>query len=81
MLPPVLCFTCGKSLGDIAPFYHYIRRTRVQRHYDELGVAPTRRIPAPGVEIPLMADVLDALRVTECCKTHLVTTLVFTDYY
>lgn len=83
MLVPIACFSCGLSLGDIAPIYHYIRRRRMAARYGEPGseVAPTQAGIDPSVTENIMGDVLDALGVTKCCRTHLVTAVIFSDHY
>ena len=84
MLPPVCCFSCGYSLGDIAPIYNYIRQMRMEKKYGQPGSLniPGRSGLDPTVDENIMADVLAALNVTaSCCKIHLVTAMNFTEIY
>lgn len=81
MLTPIRCQTCGLSLGDIAPIYQWIRRKRVRAYYAEKGIAPTRTAIDRTLTENIMGDVLDALQVGGCCRTHLVTAMLFTDHY
>lgn len=83
MLVPVVCFTCGSSLGDKAPLYHYVRRNRMAARYGKPdgGTAPVRAAVDPALTENIMGDVLDALQVTKCCRTHLVTAMIFDDHY
>lgn len=83
MLVPIVCFTCGLSLGDISPIYQYIRRKRMAARYGEPGsaTAPTQVAVDPALLENIMEDVLDALRVTKCCRTRLVTAMLFPEHY
>jgi DNA-directed RNA polymerase subunit N (RpoN/RPB10) len=92
MLVPIVCFTCGMSLGDIAPIYQSIRRKRMGRRYGHLAelnasqtragrAAPTQAAVDPSLSENVMGDVLDALRVTKCCRTRLVTAMIFSEHY
>lgn len=83
MLTPVVCFTCGLPLGDIAPVYHHIRRKRMAARYGAPGapVAPTQAAVDPSLSENTMGDVLEALRVEGCCRTRLVTAMIFSEHY
>ena len=83
MLVPIVCFTCGCSLGDIAPIYHAVRRKRMAARFGQPGgpTAPTQAAVDPTLTENIMADVLDALRVTKCCRTRLVTAMIFSEHY
>jgi DNA-directed RNA polymerase subunit N (RpoN/RPB10) len=83
MLVPIVCFTCGCSLGDIAPIYHAVRRKRMAARFGTVGAptAPTQAAVDPTLTENIMGDVLDALRVTKCCRTRLVTAMVFSEHY
>lgn len=82
MLAPIVCFTCGCSLGDIAPIYNAVRRKRMAARFGTPGGAtmPTRAAVDQTLTENIMGDVLDALRVTKCCRTHLVTTMIYSDH-
>jgi len=82
MLTPMVCFTCGFSLGDIAPVYHFIRQNRMATHlHGKNASAPTRVAVDPSLTKNIMGDVLDALGVEDCCRTRLVTAMIFSDHY
>lgn len=82
MLTPITCFTCGLPLGDIAPVYTYIRQKRMAERYGKPGSsAPTQMAIDPSLTENIMGDVLDALKVTKCCRTHLVTAMIFSEHY
>ena len=83
MLTPIVCFSCGCSLGDIAPIYHIVRQMRMGPRFAK---APASTTPAqagvdPTLTENIMGDVLDALRVTKCCRTRLVTAMIFSEHY
>jgi len=83
MLAPIVCFTCGLSVGDLAPIYHFIRQKRMAARYGQPGAAtaPTQAAVDPTLLENIMGDVLDALRLTKCCRTRLVTATIFSEHY
>jgi DNA-directed RNA polymerase subunit N (RpoN/RPB10) len=83
MLVPIVCLTCGLSLGDVAFVYNYIRRKRMLARYGAAGgpVAPPHAATDPTLQESVMSDVLEALGVTKCCRTRLVTAMRFEDHY
>lgn len=83
MLVPIVCFTCGLSLGDLAPIYRLARAKRMEARYgtDESRVAPAQAALDPTQEDNMMVDVLDALRLTKCCRTRMTSAMDFRDYY
>ena len=83
MLTPILCFTCGMPLGDVAPVYHHIRAKRMVAKYGSVGtrVAPTQAAVDPTQVENLMSDILDALKVSKCCRVRLITAMLFCEYY
>lgn len=83
MLTPIVCFTCGMSIGDKAPIYHYIRRKRMAERYGHPGAAtaPTQAAVDPSLTENVMEDILDALQVTKCCRPRLVTAMIFSEHY
>ena len=83
MLVPIVCFTCGDSLGDIAPIYSAVRKARMAEKYGRPGgpTAPTQAAVDPTLTENMMKDVLDALRVTKCCRTRLVTAMILSEHY
>lgn len=82
MLTPVVCFTCGLSLGDLAAIYNRIRAKRMAARYGAGEVAPTQASLDPSTTTEsVMGDVLDALRLTKCCRTRMVTAMQFSEHY
>ena len=83
MLTPIVCFSCGLPLGDLAFIYQYILAKRMTALYgtEDSPVAPASAPLDQGQRDNLMADVLDALRLTSCCRTRLCTAMDFRAYY
>lgn len=86
MLTPIVCFTCGCSLGDIAPIYNIIRIKRMTKHYGKSDfrdetTAPSQVAMDPDLTENIMGDVLDALKVTKCCRTRLITAMILSEHY
>jgi DNA-directed RNA polymerase subunit N (RpoN/RPB10) len=83
MLCPIACTSCGKQLGDIAPIYFNIRRDRMLKMYKEMEytVMPSHLMAVSRDTANLMADILDGLKIDKCCRTHLISTVLFSDHY
>ena len=120
MLVPIVCFTCGLPLGDVAPIYRIIRTKRMikrfgqqkpQKQKHKQQKQPKQKQPKqkqpkqkqsdqqllkkqlnsrvnpalvpidPSQDENMMGDVLDALRITKCCRTHMITAVDFREYY
>jgi DNA-directed RNA polymerase subunit N (RpoN/RPB10) len=83
MLPPITCFTCGSSTGDIATIYHIVRQKRMAIRYGTEGAptVPTQAGADPTLTDNQMKDVLDALKVSSCCRVHIVTGMLFSEHY
>ncbi|GFR88963.1 hypothetical protein ElyMa_002531400 [Elysia marginata] len=83
MLPPIVCFTCGLSISDIAPLYHAVRRKRMAARFAKVGAptVPTQAAVDSTLTENIMKDVLDALRVTNCCRTRLVSAMTYSEHY
>ena len=43
--------------------------------------APTQAAVDPALLENIMGDVLDALRITKCCRTHMVTAMILSEHY
>ncbi len=79
MLVPIVCITCGCPIGDVADLYRVLRAKRVKE-----VLAKTSRTPfhASGDLQIDCTDIFDRLKIrSPCCRTHLTTSMVFTDYY
>jgi DNA-directed RNA polymerase subunit N (RpoN/RPB10) len=88
MLPPIVCQTCGRSLGDLAPIYRLILEKRMGARYGGAsaeGESPPPAPPLVSLDLEqtsnLMGDILEALRLTDCCRTHLVAAQDWRVYY
>lgn len=100
MLTPIVCFSCGCSLGDLAPIYHAVRRGRVEaRRKAEMqktarpagagggaaaagaAAGPAAAAVDPTLSENFMGDVLEALRITHCCRTRLITAMILSEHY
>jgi DNA-directed RNA polymerase subunit N (RpoN/RPB10) len=81
MLVPILCFSCGCPIGDKEDLFRFMRAARVREVLKERGTAATRAAVDGGLQIDC-EDILDLLGVAnDCCRGHLVTAMVFPDYY
>jgi DNA-directed RNA polymerase subunit N (RpoN/RPB10) len=81
MLVPVLCFTCGCAVGDVAPLFRHMRAARARAILAERGTTATRAGADAGLRVDC-GDILDRLGVDhDCCRKTLITAMVFTDYY
>jgi DNA-directed RNA polymerase subunit N (RpoN/RPB10) len=81
MLYPVVCFTCGLPLDDRAALFSVMRAKRVRKILAARGTVATQAAIDPNLNIDCV-DILEALDVrNDCCRMHLVTAMIFTDYY
>jgi DNA-directed RNA polymerase subunit N (RpoN/RPB10) len=81
MLCPVLCFTCGCPVGDVAALFRHMRAARVRAVLAERGTAPALAAADAGLQIDC-SDILDQLCIdNDCCRKTLVTAMIFSDYY
>ncbi len=82
MFISVVCLTCQLPLGNVAEIYRHIRKKRLAKLHGQ------RRAPGPefaliragNVQAP-MGDVLDALRLDDCCRGRMVAHVDFRDRY
>ena len=83
MLTPVVCFTCGYPLGDIAPVYNYIRKKRMAARYGSASseVSPYSAPLDPTLTDNIMKDVLDDLNVAHCCRTRMISAMDLREHY
>lgn len=81
MLIPVRCFTCGLSLGHLAPVYEYIRTKRMAKKYG----SSSQSTPLPSYSTSTakgeMTDVLDSFKLKDCCRTRLSMAMIFYEHY
>jgi DNA-directed RNA polymerase subunit N (RpoN/RPB10) len=83
MLVPVQCFTCGCCIGHVARLYRAIRRARVEKALKATrGGKTLPQVAALDMEMSMdMEDVMDKLRLYDCCRARLATAMVYSDYY
>lgn len=76
MLFPVVCFTCGTSLGEHELVFLRLRREKLAAARKKYDVAPGRELCVPGFSVALGAE-LDELGLrNECCRTRMLTAVV-----
>jgi DNA-directed RNA polymerase subunit N (RpoN/RPB10) len=79
MYPPIVCKTCGRSLGDI---YHYVNDDKIERLKKE-GINPDQFVILDQEkQKDIMKTILDSYHITNpCCKMHMVCCIEFKDHY
>ena len=82
MLIPVRCMTCGLgTIGAVATLFRRLRAERTRKILAERGTLPVWAAIDPELSVPV-GDILDRLGVAaDCCRMHLATAMVFSDYY
>lgn len=81
MLIPVVCFSCGTSIGHVAEVFRVLREQRVRGDLATARVAPEMSAIRLDADLDL-SDVFDKLRISQdCCRTHLNTAMVMSDHY
>ena len=81
MLTPVVCFSCGTSIGHIAELFRKLREKRVREDLDGKHISP--EMSAIRLDSNLdMTDRFNILQISQsCCRTHLASAAVVSDYY
>ena len=80
---PCLCVTCGCPIGDIGTLFRHLRAKRVQEVLAARGTTATQAAVDAGLQIDC-EDILDRLGLPperSCCRGHLVTAVLFSDFY
>lgn len=68
MLVPILCFTCGCSIGDKEDLFIHLKNEKKEKE--------------PDNEELDCSDILDILDIkNDCCRMHIITAINFVDYY
>ena len=82
MLTPVRCMSCGLPVGDVAAIYRVLAAARARDERVRLDLhASAAALVAPGYASPV-GDILDRLGVVfDCCRVHVFTAMVFSDYF
>jgi DNA-directed RNA polymerase subunit N (RpoN/RPB10) len=82
MLYPILCH-CGRSLGDLADCYKYLRWRKIQEliQRSDRNIAPSVLNMVDDLS-PEMDDIFKQLKLDmECCRMKMMTTVEFWDLY
>jgi len=81
MFVPVVCITCSCPIGDKATLFQYERAEAVKKILNERGTVPTQVAIDVGLQIDL-SDILEKLDIiNDCCRMHLTSAMLFSDYY
>lgn len=81
MLTPVLCFTCGCSIGEFEDIFRQMRGDKVRAILAERGTIATQAAVDSGLQIDC-SDILELLGITgDCCRKTLIAAMIFSDYY
>lgn len=80
MWVPNLC-TCGFPIGDVAFAFLARRAKMLERELKERKVTPAQAQVDPDIKIE-MKSVFEQLGIHfDCCRTTLLTTMIFSDHY
>jgi len=81
MLIPVLCFTCGCSIGEKEDLFLHMQAKLAKKILDERKTAPIQAHIDPDIQITC-GEILTKLGVkNDCCRKTMVTSMRFSDYY
>jgi len=81
MLTPILCITCGCPIGDVEDLFRHLRAEKTRALLGERGTAANQAAVDSGLQVDC-EDILDLLGIAhDCCRGHLVTAVVFPDWY
>jgi DNA-directed RNA polymerase subunit N (RpoN/RPB10) len=81
MLTPIVCLTCGCPIGDIEDLFRHMRAARVRELLGERGTDVSQAAIDVGLQLDC-SDILELLGVrNDCCRAHLVSAMIFDDYY
>lgn len=81
MLTPVICFTCGLPIGDVATIFRFERAKLAEAILAEKKVAPGWAPVVGELQIDC-SEIFDRLGIrADCCRTHLATAMQFDDQY
>lgn len=81
MLTPVVCFSCGTSIGHVAELFRKLREKCVREDLDKKHISP--EMSAIRLDSNLdMTDLFNILQISQdCCRMHLACTVVMSDVY
>lgn len=69
MLIPIVCFTCGCSIGDKEDLYNHLKKEKIKE----------KKQPDDDVDCSKILEMLDISN--DCCKMHFISNMKITDYY
>jgi DNA-directed RNA polymerase subunit N (RpoN/RPB10) len=72
MLVPIVCFSCGLPLCDKFDIYHELKKQKIE----ELTKNNSSLENIDCIDILISLDITN-----DCCKMHLISTVLFNDYY
>ena len=81
MYPYIVCFGCGKSIGDYFDLYKEMRRQRYVEHFGDYVFDPTvlATVDSLGVDT---SDIFKTLHLdSECCRARMMTQVEFKELY
>ena len=79
MLYPIICVTCGMSIGDRAPVFRRLYQRQVELSLQ--GVKAENAYAAPGLRVDCSAALDQVGATNACCRAELLTTMQFNDHY
>ena len=81
MLTPIVCFGCGGSIGEKAELFRQARADQVKAKLAETDTAPEMAAVRQDVygDCQHLFNILQVHR--DCCRTHLATAMVQSDFY
>lgn len=80
MYPYIICYTCGKALGDICDAFKALRAAKYQEAYNDPNLADIdpMMLAITGDLTINLEDVFEMLCVDlQCCRTKLTTQVEF----
>ena len=81
MLTPIVCFGCGGSIGEKAELFRQARADPVKAKLEETNTAAEMAAVRQDVYTDCQALFVALQVFRSCCRTHLSTAMVQSDYY
>jgi DNA-directed RNA polymerase subunit N (RpoN/RPB10) len=80
MFCPVLCFSCGRSVGHVHAIFVSMRAKIVRQTLGERATAPGMAAVDPGLQVDC-SKIFDKLGINhDCCRKTLATNMDFFSY-
>jgi DNA-directed RNA polymerase, subunit N (RpoN/RPB10) len=81
MYPLIVCFNCGRSLGDIYDAFRYLRAQRNREAYGNSDIHPVL-ISITENNTAGLEDIFNQLGLRLiCCRTNIATQITIDDVY